>query len=186
MLLDVAAELAVDGGPDAVAMDQVADRAGVSRPLVYKHFANREELLGALYRREAARLHEALTAEVAAAEGVEEMFRALARGALSAAGEGGHLLTVLRTGAWSRGVRVEQRDRDARTTAAFAAAVSAERGVARSRAVPVVALLLSLVDGLLSQWRAEPTAHRAEVLEAAYASIVRGALHELAAEDAAG
>lgn len=180
MLLDVAAALAVDGGPDAVAMDLVADRAGVSRPLVYKHFANREELLGELYRREAGRLHEDLTAEVSAATDVEGMFAALVRGALRSAGERGHVLSVLRTGGWSRGVRTEQRERDVRTTKAFTAAVVAERGVDRDRATPAVALLLSLVDGVLTQWRAEPTAHRAEVLEAAYLTVVRGTLAELA------
>ena len=47
MLLDTAARLAMDHGPDGVTMDAVAASAGVSRPLVYKHFANREELLGA-------------------------------------------------------------------------------------------------------------------------------------------
>ncbi len=33
-------------------MEAVAERAGVSRPLVYKHFANRGELLASLYQRE--------------------------------------------------------------------------------------------------------------------------------------
>ena len=45
-LLDMAAELVVAESIDAVSMDLVAERCGVSRPLVYKHFANRDELLG--------------------------------------------------------------------------------------------------------------------------------------------
>ncbi len=62
-------------------MEAVAERAGVSRPLVYKHFANRGELLAAVYLREATLLHRELAAEVGAAETVEGMFRTLIRGA---------------------------------------------------------------------------------------------------------
>ncbi len=80
-LLDAAVELVVTGDADAVSMEAVAERAGVSRPLVYKHFANRGELLAAVYRREATLLHRELAAEVGAATTVEGMFRTLIRGA---------------------------------------------------------------------------------------------------------
>ena len=66
MLLDIAAEIALTDGPDAVSMEAVAERAGVSRPLVYKHYASRDELLGAVYRRAARDLHRQLVAEVEA------------------------------------------------------------------------------------------------------------------------
>jgi AcrR family transcriptional regulator len=33
-------------------MEAAANRTGVSRALVYKHFANRQELLASLYERE--------------------------------------------------------------------------------------------------------------------------------------
>src|SRR4051794_25463875 len=75
-LLDAAAELVSTGDMDAVSMEAVAERAGVSRPLVYKHFANRSEMLGALYQREAALLHAELAAAVASADTLEAMFRA--------------------------------------------------------------------------------------------------------------
>jgi AcrR family transcriptional regulator len=39
-LLDAAVQLILSGGVEAVSMEMVADRAGVSRPLVYKHFAS--------------------------------------------------------------------------------------------------------------------------------------------------
>src|SRR5262249_19750467 len=50
-LLDAAVEIVTSGDVAAVSMEAVAERAGVSRPLVYKHFANRSELLAAVYRR---------------------------------------------------------------------------------------------------------------------------------------
>ena len=46
-LLDAASALAVGGEPEAITMDAVAERAGVSRPLVYRHFPNREDLIAA-------------------------------------------------------------------------------------------------------------------------------------------
>src|SRR6266480_4420461 len=66
-LLDATAELVSSAEIDAVTMEAVAERAGVSRPLVYKHFANRGELLAALYDREAALLHAELAVDVEAA-----------------------------------------------------------------------------------------------------------------------
>ncbi|HEX4252341.1 MAG TPA: helix-turn-helix domain-containing protein [Pseudonocardia sp.] len=63
-LLDAALELVGEGGFDAVRMQAVARRAGVTRPVVYECFAGREELLTALVTRETAHLR-ALYAEVA-------------------------------------------------------------------------------------------------------------------------
>src|SRR5438552_18526782 len=67
-LLDVVAAMVAAHDVDEVSMDSVAEVAGVSRALVYKHFANRREMLSALYERESARLHQELTAEVQAAD----------------------------------------------------------------------------------------------------------------------
>src|SRR5713101_1521887 len=76
-LLDAAAELVATGDVEEVSMEAVAERAGVSRPLVYKHFANRRELLAAVYQRESALLHAELSADVSTADTLEETFRAL-------------------------------------------------------------------------------------------------------------
>lgn len=63
-LLDAALELVGEGGFDAVRMQAVARRAGVTRPVVYECFGGRQELLAALVTRETARLR-AVYAEVA-------------------------------------------------------------------------------------------------------------------------
>ncbi|WP_328354756.1 TetR/AcrR family transcriptional regulator [Streptomyces sp. NBC_00457] len=47
-LLDAAAELLDEGGPDAVTLRDVGARAGVSRGAPYGHFADKESLLGAV------------------------------------------------------------------------------------------------------------------------------------------
>lgn len=183
-LLDAAAALVASESADAVSMDAVAERAGVSRPLVYKHFPNRSALLGAVYRREAAHLHDQLAAEVAAAGCLEDMYRALVHGALRAAAERGHLFAALRSaGAWSREVGREQRARDRRTSRAFAARAVSELGTEHQRASAGTAMLLSLIDPVLAQWRVRPTPEHAALLEETYMTIVCGSLTALASGD---
>src|SRR5437867_2742710 len=115
-LLDAAVELVAAGRIEAISMEAVAERAGVSRALVYKHFANRHELLAAVYQREAMLLHEELTAAVAATRTLEDMFRALIHGALRAQASRGATFAALRAaGLRTTERRSEQRQRD-RTT----------------------------------------------------------------------
>lgn len=51
-LLDVTGELIAEQGFPAVSMQSVAQRAGVSRPIVYEHFGTLDGLLEALIERE--------------------------------------------------------------------------------------------------------------------------------------
>lgn len=180
-LLDAAVELVVMGDADAVSMEAVAERAGVSRPLVYKHFANRGELLAAVYQREATLLHRELAAEVGAAATVEEMFRTLIRGALQAAAERGHVFSALRSaGGRSHELRREQRGRDVETVRAFAGRAMRELGLDRRRATATAATLLAAIEPVLTQWRLRPTADQAQLLEEIYVGMVRGALRDAA------
>lgn len=55
-LLDVAESLLEGSGSDALRMDSLASAAGVTRPVVYSHFDNREALIIALLERHEARL----------------------------------------------------------------------------------------------------------------------------------
>ena len=180
-LLDAAVELVVTGDADAVSMEAVAERAGVSRPLVYKHFANRGELLAAVYQREATLLHRELAAEVGAAATVEGMFRTLIRGALQAAAERGHVFSALRSaGGRSHELRREQRGRDVETVRAFAGRAMRELGLDRRHATATTATLLAAIEPVLTQWRLRPTADQAQLLEEIYVGMVRGALRDAA------
>ncbi|MGV3760783.1 MAG: TetR/AcrR family transcriptional regulator, partial [Actinomycetota bacterium] len=108
LLLDAAAEMVAAGDADSVSMEAVAQRSGVSRALVYKHFANRRALLHALYERESAHLHLSMSQAVGKASTLEDMLRALVTGALAAQAERGATFAALA----SQGGRPrEQRDR---------------------------------------------------------------------------
>ena len=175
-LLDAAVALVRANGVQVVSMEAVAERAGVSRPLVYKHFANRDELLAAAYRREASKLHQDLTVEVASTDTVEEMYQALLRGSMRATVERGHIFTALRAaGGWNRDIRREQRARDRKTVRAFAAVAARQYGLERPRAISITAVLLSALDAVLAQWRVDPTEENRGILEEAYLAMVVGA-----------
>ena len=54
-LVDAAAQLLDEGGPEAVTLREVGHRAGVSHNAPYKHFAGKEALLAAVAARELTR-----------------------------------------------------------------------------------------------------------------------------------
>ena len=163
-------------------MEAVADHAGVSRPLVYKHFANRDEMLTAVYRREATILHGELAARVRAATSLEEMYRTLVRASFRASSERGHLFRALRAaGAWNPELRREQEERDRGTVHFFAEHASAEFGIPFVDAEAATAMLLTAIESVLAQFRARRTQATAARLEAAYLDITVGGLERLAA-----
>ena len=180
-LLDAAAEFVAAGQVDELSMDAVAERAGVSRPLVYKHFANRLELLAAVYEREALLLHRELAADVTAADSLEDMFRALIRGALRAQATRGATFAALRAaGARTQERRATQRTRDRTTLRYFADRAIRQLGLDAPRSRAGVAILLGAIETVLAQWRVRPTPEHAAMLEDTYVALVVGGLNELA------
>ena len=58
LLLDVAESILAAQGSDALRMDNLARTAGVTRPVVYEHFSNRDDLIVAFLERHGRRLSE--------------------------------------------------------------------------------------------------------------------------------
>lgn len=71
-ILRAAVEAFDDVGPDQVNLEAVAERAGVSRALVYTYFANRQGLVRAVFDRVLADLGDELRGAVGRASGPEE------------------------------------------------------------------------------------------------------------------
>lgn len=181
-LVAAAAELLASDGIDAVGMDSVAARAEVSRPLVYKHFANRDELLAEVYRQQAAQLDGAIVEAVEAATGFEAKIRAMIRALLHAVTTHGPIFNPLvRAGFRGGSFRREQRARDQRTVRFFARLAMAEYDLDKAEATAAIAMLLSGMASIQAQWRARPTADRLQFLEDLYVELVTGALATLAA-----
>ena len=168
-------------------MDAVAECAGVSRPLVYKHFANRGELLTAAYRREAQRVGREVAEAVRAASSLEGRYRALVHAALSASARRGALLQALRSaGAFNRELRQEQRAQDRQTVLYFARQATAELDIQPDAAEAVAGMLLTALESVLGQYRARRTLAHARLLEETYMDMVTGALETVARRTSGG
>ncbi len=101
-LVDAAAQLLDEGGPQAVTLREVGHRAGVSHNAPYKHFADKEALLAAVAARELARRSAALSATVAAQPSPAEAVRAAMRGYIAWALEFPARFKLV-YGPWSKG-----------------------------------------------------------------------------------
>lgn len=74
-ILDVAVAVFTERGYAGTSMDAVAERVGVTKPVLYTHFGSKEGLLLACITRARAELLAVTTAAVAAAGGPEDMLR---------------------------------------------------------------------------------------------------------------
>ncbi len=63
-LLSIAEEIVRNEGADALTLITLAEKAGVTKPLTYEHFSNREGLLSELYKRCDEKLVSAMTLSI--------------------------------------------------------------------------------------------------------------------------
>jgi AcrR family transcriptional regulator len=179
-LLDAACVLVAAGDAAGVTMESVAAASGVSRALVYKHFANRHDLLAALFERESRILHQQLTQAVAGAAGLEAKFRALVEGALAAqASRGATFAALMNQGRRPAEQRAVQRRRDSGTVRYFAALAVAELGLEERQAITGAQLALGAIAVVLERWRHRPTPEYSEQLADAYVAFALGGLRTL-------
>jgi AcrR family transcriptional regulator len=180
-LLDVTAEMVATGDGEAVSMETVALRAGVSRALVYKHFANRQTLLHALYERESEHLHQRMSAAVQRASTLEDMLGALVTGALAAQSQRAATFAALAShGGRPSSQRNLQRTRDAQTLRHFTRYAVTEIGLDEAVATTALTLALSSIPVVLAQWRRHPTRAHALILADTFVTMTMGGLQALA------
>jgi len=181
-LLDVARTLVNEVGPGGINMGVVAERAGVTRALVYKHFANKHDLLVALYRREATGIDRAIRAEIVAApDGFEPKLRAFIGATMDLLDQHGPFFTPLREAGTDRAPRQDQRRRDQRTVVYFAELAEQDFAIDGRTARSVMAVLFSGIRSLLSQMRSRPGVAQRQFLLDTYVEMTIGALTRLAA-----
>src|SRR5580658_5055921 len=78
-LLDVAASIILSDGFDALTMEGVSERAGVSKGLGYAYFENADELALALYDREVSEVYERIEQEAMRHDSYEQKVRQAVR-----------------------------------------------------------------------------------------------------------
>lgn len=179
-LVGVACSLFAEKGFEATSIEEIADRAGVSKPVVYQHFGGKEGVYAVVVDREVRRLTESLgstfdagnprlVAEEAAdaflsyIEDYEEGFRVLIRDAPIGM-TGGSFASVISDVA----SRAEQL-----LTAEFS-----ERGFDK-KAAPMYALMLVGAVALVGEWWLEHRTLPREQVAAHVVNLLWNGLHHL-------
>ncbi|MEK6276583.1 MAG: TetR/AcrR family transcriptional regulator [Actinomycetota bacterium] len=75
-ILDAALDAFSEGGYHETSLDTVAERAGISKALIYEHFSSKRELHGALLETYVGELMERVTEAITDAEAGEQRLRA--------------------------------------------------------------------------------------------------------------
>ena len=180
-LLDAAGALLDEGGVAAVTMDAVAVAAGVSRPLVYKHFANRDQLIADLWRRESAIIDRRVFASVRDLPDFESVVRGAVEAILELLRERGRSASLLRGETFDQDVRDEQVERRRQVRAWYVNRIVDELGIDKADAEVAVTVFFAGLDSMLADWRsivADDDRHR---LVDVYVQLVMGGLRALQA-----
>jgi AcrR family transcriptional regulator len=72
-LLDIGRSLFADRGFDATSVEEIAQRAGVSKPVVYEHFGGKEGLYAVVVDREMSRLLDSITGALTSSDKPREV-----------------------------------------------------------------------------------------------------------------
>jgi AcrR family transcriptional regulator len=148
-LLDAAAQLLVEIGPDNVTMEGLAASAGVSKALPYAYFANSEEVVDALFVREMGALDERVARDVRAAENFDDRIRATLNAICDLVLERGALVGTLMTP--RPGILGDrQRQRQAERHAFFGELVRAEFGIPEPTATFAVAMCMGATGEMVN------------------------------------
>lgn len=177
-LLDVAAELIVERGVEAVTMEGVAAAAGVSKGLGYAYFANSSELLRALLHREVGKLQARVESAMQGKPTFEDKLRATIHAWFEVVAESGALLGSLLQAARHDGPHVEARNAYNRRNDRFWAALAErELGVPAEHGEIATAILLAGLDGVVQRWT--QCGDTPEVLEDVFMKVAVGGLENL-------
>jgi AcrR family transcriptional regulator len=152
-LLDVAAKLMLEHGFEAVTMEAVKERAGVSRGLAYTHFVSAEELVFALYEREMTELERRLDAMAATSGAFDDRVRTATQTYFAFVADRGGLLATLQIKLPERWFEASVRERLARLLRHWSDAVEQEFGVTQAHARSLSRAALAATEMLAAALR---------------------------------
>jgi AcrR family transcriptional regulator len=154
-LLDVAASMLNEAGFEALTMEGLAERAGVSKGLGYVYFENADDLALALFDREVARIYHRVENALSssASEPFEERLHRALSAYLDVVLERGVLLGPLQARFGARWVKRKGRRRIAGFVDFWADELIAELALAPERARIVARMLLAAADTCAREWR---------------------------------
>ena len=180
-LLDVAVALLAESGPDAVTMEGVAARAGVSKALGYRYFDNADELLLAVHDREMTELGARVRAALRGADSFEAGIRASLTAWLDRLAERGSVITmIMQAGPVSGPVQDRSRRMHATVSEFYGQRAAETHDLDLRTATAAASILLTGLDGLIDCWvnRRMP---RRELVDI-YTTMCTGAFEALAVQ----
>jgi AcrR family transcriptional regulator len=176
--LDVAAQLIVEKGIDAVTMESVAAAAGVSKGLGYAYFTDASDLLMAVLNRETHAMERRIALAVADADTFEDKIRAGTKAWFDTVSERGTLFNTLLSTSQIRGARAKDRRASVRRWESFYADLAEhELGVPKRQADIASAILIAGLSGVVRRWVDHRDSRR--VLEETYVAFAIGGLRAL-------
>lgn len=179
-ILDAVARHIVADGLDVVTMESAAASAGVSKALVYRHFANRDDLLVAVLSREITRLGASTDAAVAGTKDFRTEIAAALPSFLDVASRGSGLVgTLIHTTHLGKPLRRLRRGFVDAAEAHWARRAARAFGLSEGDARIAAAVFLGGLGGL-GEFEKRSGVRRADV-ERVFAELVVGALERLAA-----
>jgi AcrR family transcriptional regulator len=177
-LLDVAAQLILDKGIEAVTMEGVATAAGVSKGLGYAYFANSGTLLRALLGREVRKLNERVTSAFGSEDDFEARLRAVIHAWFDHIEEQGVLMGRLLQATRNDGPHVEARNAYNRFNEQWWADLAErELGVPNGRGRIATAIILTGLEGIVQRWT--QCGDTREELEEVFMRVAMGGLQNL-------
>ena len=177
-LLDVAAQLILDKGIEAVTMEGVATAAGVSKGLGYAYFANSGTLLRALLNREVRKLNERVFSAFGKEDDFEARLRAVIHAWFDHIEEQGVLMGRLMHATRNDGPPVEARNADNRFNEQWWADLAErELGVPNGRGRIATAIILTGLEGVVQRWT--QCGDTREELEEVFMRVAMGGLQNL-------
>jgi AcrR family transcriptional regulator len=179
LLLDVTARLVAEEGTAAVTMERVAGLAGVSKPVVYKSFSDRGDLLCALLERCWLGLDESVQRRLRAARSFDAHVAALVSSYFEELARQGRVLQVLLAGAAAEpALEAARRDRHRDAERQWSEFYQRRGGLAPDVADAAAAMLRRVLEGGTAYAIEHPRSDR-DVLVATCTDVMRGALDRL-------
>ena len=176
--VDVVTTLVADEGLAAVTMERVAAMAEMSKPVLYRHFADRGALLTALLERCWRELDAAVQAKLKDARTLDESLRALVTGYFDELDRQGPVLQMMVVSGWHEPAVEEARRRRHRAAEQQWSSFYQQRmGLPRAVADPAAAVLRSALEGAAA-YHVDHADGGAEVIETCIA-IMRAGLDRL-------
>jgi AcrR family transcriptional regulator len=153
-LLDHAAAHVLEEGWESLNMEGLAARAGVSKSLPYKHFANRNDALLALWQRESSAMDLRFARAFDGIEGLEDRIRVAADIWFDEIEAGGSLHVLDRAGVGCADLQKLRNERVARYQDAWAERGRSASDLDEDEAAVVAAILIGGLVNIGSQWPA--------------------------------